>query len=322
MGRTTRRAPHGRSRSAFIVADLPGILRERPEPLFHAVGNFNLPLARIPGKRLVLTVHDLIPLTHPETVSLAFRWQFRLWLTRSLQVANAIVCVSEATARELSTVYPGLHLPVHVVHHGVDHVLPSGNPAELDAWYQTLGLPPFHILYAGSLDARKNVGLLLDAQERLQQLGRPLPLVLVGQRWFGSQAVERRVERLIRRGVDIRRLGHQPAARLHRLMQGAGVFVFPSRAEGFGLPPLEAMRLGAPTVVSRIPAHLEICGDAALSVAPDDAAGLAELLLRLCDAPEERLWWSQAGKRRAEQFTWKATARETLSIYRNAMLQD
>ena len=310
--------PRGQGRSAFIVSTLPPLLRERPERLFHAVGNFNLPLQRIPGKRLVLTLHDLIPLRFPETVSRAFRWQFRLWLARSLQVADAVICVSDATQADLAALYPDLRTPVHVVHHGVDHVEHVDDP-ETERWYRTLGLPPLHVLYAGSLDARKNVGLLLDSMERLRAQGRPLPLVLVGQRWFGSQAIEWRVQRLIRRGVDIRRLDYQPARRLHRLMQGAGVFVFPSRAEGFGLPPLEAMRLGAPTIVSRIPAHLEVCGDAALSVAPDDAQGLTELLLRLSSSSEERLWWSQAGQRRAEQFTWRATARATSDVYRDVL---
>src|SRR4051812_2089613 len=72
------------SKSGYVLARLPGALARAPEPLYHAVGNFNLPLRRPEGKRLVLTVHDLIPEVLPETVSRTYRWQFRLWLSRSV----------------------------------------------------------------------------------------------------------------------------------------------------------------------------------------------------------------------------------------------
>jgi glycosyltransferase involved in cell wall biosynthesis len=309
-------APRGRGvgRTAFTVGVLPELLAQRAEAIFHALGNFNLPLRRIPGKRFVLTVHDLIPELLPQTVSRAFYWQFRTWLTRSLTLADAVICVSQSTANDLAERHPGIRAPVHVVHHGVDHIRVPDR-VEVETWFQTLGLPPFYVLYAGSLDARKNVGLVLKAMESLKAAGRALPLVLVGHQGFGAGATELRIERLSRQGIDIRRMGHLPAEQLHRLMEGAGAFVFPSRSEGFGLPPLEAMRLGAPTIVSRIPALAEICGDAALAVDPDDAEGLAAQIWRLRDAPDERRWWAEAAKRRAEQFTWQKAARATRDVY-------
>jgi glycosyltransferase involved in cell wall biosynthesis len=301
-------------RTAFVLGQLPRLLAGRPEPLFHAAGNFNLPLARVPGKRFVLTIHDLIPELLPHTVSLAYRTQFRWWLARSLRVADAVICVSHATREDLLKLHPEVGAKATVVHHGVDHV-ERVESAEVEEWYRGLGLPPFHVLYAGSLDARKNVALVLEAVHRLRRSGRMVPLVLVGQRWFGSEPTERRIEALRQGGLDIRLLGHQPTAHLHRLMQGAGAFVFPSRAEGFGLPPLEAMSLGAPVVISATPALQEVCDDAAVVVSPDDADGLARALVRLMDSPEERRWRAEAGVRRARRFTWKAVARTTCDLY-------
>src|SRR5215468_4363294 len=86
-----------RSRTLHTIAELPRVLPKSGASLFHAVGNVDLPLLRVPGMPFVLTVHDLIPLTSPRTVSRAFHWQFRLWLSRSLRVADHVVCVSEWT---------------------------------------------------------------------------------------------------------------------------------------------------------------------------------------------------------------------------------
>ena len=232
-----------RSRTLYTLAELPRVLPRSGASLFHAVGNVDLPLLRIPGVPFVLTVHDLIPLTSPDTVSSAFHWQFRLWLARSLRVADHVVCVSAWTRSQLLARHPELDpARVSVVHNGVDHARAAPLDAVSQAWLRSLGLPERWVLFAGALDARKNVGLVLDALERL---GPAAPtLVLAGQRWYGAGPLERRVGFLRARGVDIRPIGFLAEPLLWALMAAAPVFVFPSRDEGFGLPPLEAMALG------------------------------------------------------------------------------
>ena len=120
-------------------------------------------------------------------------------------------------------------------------------------------------------------------------------------------------------GHDIRALGYQEDAVFYALMRRAAVFVFPSRMEGFGLPPLEAMRLGVPTVVSDAGALPEVCADAALAVSPDDAEGLAQALARLLRSKEERWAWAERGRARAAGFTWARCAQATLEAYRIAL---
>lgn len=313
-------APRGsrQGATAYVMGALPGVLSGRPEPLFHALGNFNLPLAPVPGKRFVLTVHDLIPELFPDTVSLAYRTQFRWWLSRSLHVADQVICVSHATATDLARLHPESRTPVTVVHHGADHARVPSDPA-LDTWLRGLALPEQFILYAGALDARKNVGLVLDALEQLRRAGRSVTLALIGQRWFGSSPLEERIERMRGEGFDLRPLGHQPEGRLYRLMQAATAFVFPSRYEGFGLPPLEAMQLGTPAIVARTGALPEVCGDAAMAVPEDAPEALAAAIARLLDDPAERKWRSEAGKRRASAFTWAQTATATRAVYEAAL---
>ena len=116
-------------------------------------------------------------------------------------------------------------------------------------------------------------------------------------------------------GYDIRNLGFQPEALLHTLMERATVFVFPSRGEGFGLPPLEAMALGTPVVVSTAGALPEVCGDAAVQVRPDDAAGLAAALRRLLESPDDRRARAEAGRRHAQQFRWARVGEHLASVY-------
>jgi glycosyltransferase involved in cell wall biosynthesis len=103
------------------------------------------------------------------------------------------------------------------------------------------------------------------------------------------------------------------------LMKRAQVFVFPSRFEGFGLPPLEAMWLGTPTIVSNAGALPEICRDGALQVSPDDAAGLARSLAELFASPQLRVELSKAGMKQARKFTWDATAKAYADVYAEAL---
>ena len=314
-------APRGAgSRSAYVIGELPSALRRSDAVLFHAVGNFNLPLMRVPGKRLVLTVHDLIPEILPETVSRAYRMQFKVWLGRSVQVADRIICVSEQTRRDLLSRHEMEGSKVTVVPNGVDHVDRVPPPDRTGAEYlDSLALPERFVLYAGSLDARKNVGLVLEALVSLRRQGRRETLVLAGQSWFGSGAVEGRIARLRAKGMDVRPLGFLAPSLFYAVMRRASAFVFPSLYEGFGLPPLEAMRLGVPCIVSNAGALPEVCGDAALTISPDDTPALAGAIEKLLDDRAERERLSTAGRMRAARFTWDACAVRTLEVYRAAL---
>lgn len=313
--------PRGKiSRSLFTLGPLPRLLTGLPQPLYHAVSNFNLPLTRVPGKALVLTVHDLIPDLLPETVSRSFRWQFRLWLSRSLRVADRVICVSTRTREDLLARFEVEPERVVSVHLGVDHVDQIARPDSAGlAYLAALGLPKSFVLYAGALDARKNIELVLQGCERLRAAGRPVTLVLAGQRWFGAGPLEKRIATLRAEGFDIRPLGYQSTEVFYELMRRASVFVFPSLYEGFGLPPLEAMRLGIPTIVSTGGSLPEVCGGGAIVVRPDDPVGLANEITQLLDSPERSAHWSAKGKAHAAGFSWKRTAEQTLSVYRSAL---
>lgn len=315
--RSSGEFPRGTTgRTWFTLGVLPRLLARTPEPLYHAVCNFNLPLGRVAGKKLVLTVHDLIPDLLPQTVSLPYRLQFRAWLSRSLRIADAVVCDSERSRQDLLGRFEVKPEKVTTVHLAVDHIDAVPAPDAAGRTYlDALALPEKYVLYAGALDARKNVELVLSAAERFHDEGRPITVVFVGQRWFGAGPIERRIADLRARGVDLRPLGYQPPPLFYELIRRARMFVFPSRYEGFGLPPLEAMHLGVPCIVSTAGSLPEVCGDAALQVDPEDAAGLVAAIGRLLDDDTEAKARGEAGRRWSRRYTWAQTARKTRALY-------
>jgi glycosyltransferase involved in cell wall biosynthesis len=320
LGATTSGdAPRGSlGRSAWTLGPLSEAFRDHGVGLYHAFGNFNLPLVRPPETRFVLTVHDVIPDLLPETASFAFRTQFRVWLGRSVRIADRIVCVSETTRKDLAERFRVPREKMVVIHNGVDHVDTSRPSQDDRGVLRGLDLPPSFFLFAGSWDARKNVLQVLESWSRLPENGR-LPLVLVGQPWFGSGPAEKRVAELQARGAPVRTLGFQNGPVLYEIMRRATVFVFPSFYEGFGLPPLEAMRLGTPTIISDRGALPEVCGEAALRVAPDETEALRMAMARLAADPAEREARSVAGRIQAQGFTWDAAAKGVVAVYAELM---
>ncbi len=314
-GEVRRKTP---SRSLWFALELPAQLRRAHVDVFHGLNNFQLPLLPV-GVPYVITVHDLIPELLPETVSTKFRWQFRLWIRRSLDLASAVICVSEVTKRDLLRLHPVAPGRIHVVPNGVDHVPERIPESEGDALVAPLQLPERYFLYAGALDARKNVGAVLEAFDRVAHRRRDVALVVAGQDWFGSNAIRAQIAAAERNGGRVQRVGFLPQRALHAAMQRAVGFVFPSRYEGFGLPPLEAMRLGTPAIISDGGALPETCGDAAIVAPNGDPSAIAAAMERLLDDPQERERWSHAGRQRAAQYTWKACASRTRAVYERVM---
>ena len=274
--------------------------------VFHATNFIAPPSRKVP---IVVTVHDIGFVHHPEAVTPGVRRMARL-LPDILRRASAIITVSEFTCRELASWLPEVADKITVVYNGSHaRVAPAAAAGDSPA------TPPYALML-GTLEPRKNLPLALDAVRILRRRGVDLRLVLAGGR---SSLLDVPAE-LRKRGLgepEVTRTGYIDDARVSALLAGARVLVFPSLYEGFGMPLLEGMEAGVPVVGVRAGATPETVGDAGLLVEPGDSEGFADAMERAAFDDELRARLIPAGRAQAARFTWARAAEATLNLYRH-----
>jgi glycosyltransferase involved in cell wall biosynthesis len=274
--------------------------------VFHATNFIAPPSRKVP---IVVTVHDIGFVHHPEAVTPGVRRMARL-LPDILRRAAAIITVSGFTCQELVGWLPEVAERVTVIHNG-SHGRAAPAPAPATA---PNGASPPYALMLGTLEPRKNLPLALDALRILRRRGVDLRLVLAG----GKSALLDVPALLRKRGLgepEVTRTGYIDDSRVSALLAGARVLVFPSLYEGFGMPLLEGMEAGVPVVGVRAGATPETVGDAGLLVDPGDAEGFADAMERAAFDEDLRTSLIAAGREQAAKFTWQRAAAATLDLY-------
>lgn len=268
---------------------------------------------------LVSVVHDLTAIRHPEWHAARTLVGFLPLWESTVERAARFLCVSEATARELAELYPETRTRVAVAQNGVDaHFSASPDGAAADRTRRRFADGKRYILYLGTLEPRKDVETLVGACERLWARRRSRPdLVLAGGAGWKSLPLHRRIARSAFRD-KIHVAGYATRAVALELYRAADVFVYPSLAEGFGLPVAEAMACGIPVVASNIEALREVGGDAAIFVPPGDVLAFARGIERALDDETTRELLREAGPRRAARFTWEDAAEKTAAVLAEA----
>jgi glycosyltransferase involved in cell wall biosynthesis len=297
---------------------LPGCLGGlSPAPdLYHATWNHGVPRG-LPFPS-VLSLLDLIPWVRPEYVPWPRPAPFHRWLYRraardSARRARVIVTLSEASRRDITARIPEAGDRIQVVPCALPRWFGAPDPAAVDRWRARFGGGPYW-LYLGGFDPRKGLDVLVDAAARLREAGDPIPpLVLAG-------ALNPSGERA-RRALEERRLsahfpGYVPDEELASLLAGAALFLYPSRYEGFGIPPLLAMAAGTPCVVADGGALPEVVGDAAVVTRAGDPAALAD---GIRDALRRAGALSDQGRRRAQRFSLSSLAERMTQAYGRAL---
>ncbi len=265
---------------------------------------------------VVMTCHDLTFLTHPECHTLENRLHCLEGMLRAVLDGAHVVAVSAATAKA-ATAHFGIDGDrLQVVHSAAGVDMRPQEAAAARQRLQQLGLEGGYVLAVGTLEPRKNLLRLLEAHCALPaELRRRFPLAIAAGGGWRNKQLERRLE-----GADfVHRLGHVKRQQLADLYSCASAFVFPSLAEGFGLPILEAMACGAPVITANTTSMPEVAGDAALLVDPLDTASITSALERLLGDAALAADLRQRGLQRAALFSWPATAAATLDFYRHAV---
>ena len=258
---------------------------------------------------LVLTIHDLAWIEDPTHFTARGLGFFKRGLDLALRDADLVTCPSEATRADC--VEQGFAPErVRVVPLGVD---PSpASAAQVDEVRHRYGLGRPYVLWAGTIEPRKNLPRLLAAY---RQLDRDVDLVLVGPKGWNED-----LDALL--GGDRERvhvLGFVPAADLPPLYAGAAVFCFPSLMEGFGFPVLEAMAQGTPVVTSQGTSTQELAEGAGVLVDPRDASSIAGGLAAVLDDEARSAELASAGRQRAQSYTWERTGRMLVDAYREVL---
>ena len=273
--------------------------------------------------QVIVTVHDIVPfLVRRDKSQSTFRHPLELFFDRiamsGLKRADALISDSYFTKK---TIVEALNYPaeqIFVVPLGVQHELfrPLSVPEDFRSRYQ-LNDRFCYILYVGSENPRKNLSRLIGAFAKIQARMPNVRLVKVGSPAYLPQA-EQLHHQIEQMGLadTIFFYKHVPDDDLVLFYNLADVFVFPSLYEGFGLPPLEAMACGTPVVCSNATSLPEVVGDAAITVDPYDVEALAGAMHRTLTNASLQEELREKGLKRAKQFTWERTARETIAVYR------
>ena len=297
-----------------IPLTLAAELRKRPVDVLHV--QFTAPpFSPCP---VVVSVHDLSFEHLPQTFNRRSRTQLRLTVRHSVKRAARILTLSEHTRRDMIETYGTSPERISAI--------PIAAPSyfgrvreerELQRVRHIYGIEGDYILCVSSIQPRKNLPRLVRAYASLRNKRGPgkLPkLVLVGKcAWLYDETLRSIEEGRMKDSVIL--TGYVPQSDLPALYSGSICFVYPSYFEGFGLPPLEAMKCGAPVIAGNRTSLPEVVGDAGILVDPFDVNAIAAAIERLVDDPDFREQLSVKGLARSRRFDWNETARRTLNVY-------
>jgi glycosyltransferase involved in cell wall biosynthesis len=265
---------------------------------------------------VVTTVHDVVFRVRPDLVDPGLAACLDQSTRLAVQSADHLITVSEHARESICSAYGVARERVSVTYEAPARIFRPVGRQPAKEWVQrNYGVRSDYVLYVGALEPKKNLGGLLEAFSQVRRrLGPEVTLVMVGGQGGMRFDLHQELARHRLHGT-VRVLGRVPEEDLPLLYSAAAVFVYPSFYEGFGLPPLEAMACGTPTVVSNATSLPEVVGSAAWTVDPDDAIAIAEAIATVLSDNEVAQRLSRDGLSRAREFDWRETARRTLRIY-------
>jgi len=296
---------------------VPLALKREGVTLFHAPHYVLPPLVRC---KSVVTIHDCIHLMFPQylpnRIALAYA---RVSIGLAAKRATRVLTVSESSKRDILRYVDTQPDKIDVIYNAYDERF-GIEPREEDVVRvrERFQLHDEFVLYAGNVKPHKNVERLIQAFHLVRQRGLDhLKLVIIGDEVSRYAALRRAVHKH-QLHKYVRFLGYLPEETLAVMYRLAGVFVFPSLYEGFGLPPLEAMASGTPVVTSNVSSLPEVAGDAAVLVNPYEPEAIASGIETVLTDERIRRDLRAKGLERARQFSWEASVRRVREIYLEA----
>ena len=268
----------------------------------------------------VVTFHDMTFFITPKLHTLSKRSFFPIAIRLSARLADALIAVSESTRQDAIRI---LDIPpnrITTTNLGVSSIFqPITDPNRLAQARRKYSLPESYLLYIGTIEPRKNLPLLINAYNQLIQQNCDRELVIVGRRGWMYEDVYRQIDALnLKERVHF--TGYVPTEDLPALYNLAQIFIYPSRYEGFGIPPVEAMACGTPVITTQSSAMIETIGEAGFLIPPDEVSALVNAIQMLNENANLHDELRQKGLQRASRFNWKKTAEDTLAVYEQIVI--
>ena len=270
----------------------------------------------------VLTIHDISWEYYPDYFKPVERLRLKEITPFSARKAAHVITCSEHSKKDIVNLYKVPEEKVTVTYYGKDPAFRKiHDPSLLAGIKSRYGITGPFILYVGNIQPRKNLVRLIEAFSHLKKEAKlPHKLVIVGKKaWLFSDVFDS----VRQTGIESEILftGYVPDEELPLLYNAADLFVYPSIFEGFGLPVLEALACGTPVITSNTSSLAELAGEAAVLIDPLSIQELTDAMIRVLRDEKLRLLLAEKGLRRASQFTWEKTSRQTLEIFEKVYAQ-
>ena len=300
----------------FII---PLIIIQKKIDIVHSL-HYSFPLVKM-GAKKVVTIHDMSFFKFPEYHKSIKKFYFRFFIRRLPRMADRIISISHSTRKDFIAVTGADPDRIAAIHLGkLNWSYCKFSDKMIDSIKLKHGIQGPYLLNIGTIEPRKNLKALITAFRQLLKSDKNYKLVIAGKRDWGYKDLCRLVKELDLKNKVIF-TGFIAEEDKPYLMKGAKLFVYPSHYEGFGIPVLESLSLGIPTITSNVAAMPEIANDAAILVNPDDSQEIYRALRLLSDCEDLCKDYSDRGLKQAKKFSWKKTALKTVAIYREILAE-
>lgn len=282
--------------------------------IFFAPSSYIIPNLLPSSVKTILTVHDLVAFLFPNTHNKKATLLEKLLLKRALKKASHVTAVSQNTKKDIIDKFKYDENKIDVIHCAGSDFFKPLNKDELGTFAKDTNLPEKFFLAVGTIEPRKNYYGLLKAFMKMSRSHPDVHLLIVGQEGWGYEKVFNLMNSASLEG-KVHVLGYLSNKSLIKLYNLCIGLVFPSFYEGFGIPPLEAMKCGCPVIASNISSIPEVVGDSAILVNPEDSKEIAKAMSKMIKKEGLREELSKKGIEQAKKFSWENSAKKLSEIF-------
>ena len=278
--------------------------------------HYSFPLLPIPGCKKVVTIHDMTFFLYPELHENLKRFYFSTFIKFSSFIPCSLIFVSKSTYNDYLTIIKSTFNPVYVIHHGIKDIITKTHSEEISLGIlKNFNIEYEYILYIGTIEPRKNILTLIKSFNQVSKSNPNIKLLLCGKKGWYYDSIFNEIDRL-KLSSKVNYLGYISDLEKTILLKNALLFVYPSVYEGFGLPVLESMACGTPTITSNISSLSEISQYGAFLLndpsCPDE---LSRSIFLFLSSKKLRSEYSKLGIERSRDFSWFKCSTETLKVY-------